>query len=94
MLLFCCLQCCCVYSRCYYLQLLHGELCAVLLGALHQDVQSVAVIFPLCTQWLLPNCFFYAFLEDVSSTDSLQNMQKKTSTIRTLHGLNFLKLFL
>lgn len=56
----------------YYLQFLHGELGAVLFGALHQNVQCVTVILPLGTQGLLPDGLLYAFLQYVSSTDTLQ----------------------
>jgi len=65
-----------VLTRGVYLQLLHGELGAVLLGALHQDVQRVAVILPLGTQRLLPDGLLDAFLQGVSCADTLPDGQE------------------
>lgn len=66
-----------VCAQMRYLQLLHGKLCAVLFGALHQDIQRVAVILPLGTQRLLPDGLLYAFLQGVSCTDTLQRRTKE-----------------
>lgn len=62
-----------------YLQFLHGELGAVLLGALHQHVQGVAVILPMGAQRLLPDGLLDALLQGVSCPDALQ-----THTITTI----------
>lgn len=66
-----------VCAQMRYLQFLHGKLCAVLFGALHQDIQRVAVILPLGTQRLLPDGLLYAFLQGVSCTDTLQRRTKE-----------------
>lgn len=60
-----------------YLQFLHGQLCAILFGTLHQDIQRIAVILPLGAQRLLPDGLLNAFLQGVTCTDTLQRNLKE-----------------
>lgn len=59
-----------------YLQFLHGKLGPILFGALHQNVQRIAVILPLGAQRLLPDGLLYALLQGVSCADALQGNRR------------------
>lgn len=63
-----------------YLQLLHGQLLAVLLPALDQDVQGVGVVLALRVLQLLLDGFFQPLLQRLPRPDSLWSGKRSDHT--------------
>lgn len=59
------------HSKDLHLQLLHGQLLAMLFAALYQDVQCIGIVFALRVLQLLLDGFFQPLLQRLTCPDAL-----------------------